>query len=280
MAVPIDITGHKFGRLTAIKSIYVAGKPKWICECECGGSIETTAGYLRSGNAKSCGCLKHKSWASEKKRDLSGEKFHSLTVIRATSHAEWGWLNWLCKCDCGKEVVVAGYRLVQGKIQSCGCARGKAAKHNGCANGKSEPIYQLWHHMKQRCYRKRNDNYATYGGRGITVCDEWRDNYPAFREWAIANGYRKGLQIDRIDNDGPYSPDNCQFTSPAKNTQKQPQVKLTPRRVLVIRRLMERTTLTAEEVGRLFGVTRSAVTAINRRERWASVTEADWKRKC
>lgn len=99
---------------------------------------------------------------------------------------------------------------------SCGCVRGTTT-HGLFEKG---PMYFMWHDMKNRCYNPKADRYNRYGDRGIIVCDEWKNDYKSFHDWALSNGWKKGLQIDRKDNDGNYTPDNCQFLTPKQNSRK------------------------------------------------------------
>jgi hypothetical protein len=90
-------------------------------------------------------------------------------------------------------------------------------KHGCLANGKREKLYNIWVSMKQRCYNPNDRNFFRYGGRGITVCDEWREDYIAFKTWCLQNGYKQGLDLDRRDNDDGYSPANCRFVTHRQN---------------------------------------------------------------
>ncbi|HDY89897.1 MAG TPA: hypothetical protein ENH82_17485 [bacterium] len=102
-------------------------------------------------------------------------------------------------------------------------------------NPSKHPLYSVWRNIKQRCSNPNIPGYKYYGGKGIKVCEEWLNNPKAFIEWALANGYKKGLDIDRIDNNGDYKPNNCQFISHAKNSRKRKCVKLNWQQVEEIR---------------------------------------------
>lgn len=105
-----------------------------------------------------------------------------------------------------------------GHTKSCGCFNRDAAGERGTTHGLyKHRLYAIWGSMKSRCLNQKKHNYHHYGGRGITVCPEWLDDAAVFIEWAEANGAAPGLQIDRIDNDGGYSPDNCRFVTPKEN---------------------------------------------------------------
>ncbi|MBQ5900599.1 MAG: hypothetical protein IIW86_01930 [Clostridia bacterium] len=147
-------------------------------------------------------------------KDLKGQKFGRLTVLeRAANHiSKSGSVRsqWLCKCECGKEIIVAGTNLTSGHTLSCGCIRAeKQFKKHGLRHTK---IYNVWNTIKQRCNNPNVNCYERYGGRGIKICDEWLD-FMAFYNWAITNDYKEGLSIDRINNNGNYEPSNCQWVN-------------------------------------------------------------------
>lgn len=123
-----------------------------------------------------------------------------------------------CRCECGTVREVALKHLRPGKSSSCGCLRNERVH---VSNGKhwetATPLYQVWCHMRRRCHSENDPAYARYGGRGVVVCDEWRTSYAAFRDWALSHGYIRNLDLDRINNDLGYGPDNCRFTTRVVN---------------------------------------------------------------
>ena len=152
--------------------------------------------------------------ATEKRLiDLTGQRFGKLVVISRESRYNRN-ATWRCLCDCGKETVVRGDVLKRGTTQSCGC--GKGLKHGYFY----EPWYSSYKAMMERCYLPTSGNYERYGGKGVTVCEEWHD-ITKFAEWVETSGYAPGLTIDRIDPAGNYESNNCQWLTRSENSKKQ-----------------------------------------------------------
>lgn len=148
--------------------------------------------------------------------DLTNKRFGRLTVI--SRHGRIGKrISWLCLCDCGERKVILGESLKSGATHSCGCLR---AEGNNLKHGLSySRIRNSYRAMKERCYLESHVAYQNYGGRGIRVCDEWKESFESFYEWAVANGYQEGLTIDRIGVDGNYEPNNCRWATMKEQAQ-------------------------------------------------------------
>ena len=150
--------------------------------------------------------------------DLTGQKFGRLTVIGQGARKQ-NRIMWHCICECGKSVDVLSNSLLTGNTKSCGCYQRQRAAEAQWKHGeavRSAPtarLYNIWTNMRVRCNCNTYRDYADYGGRGITVCQEWNESYDAFKSWALANGYSDDKTLDRRNNDLSYTPENCRWAT-------------------------------------------------------------------
>ena len=150
--------------------------------------------------------------------DLIGQKFGRLTVV-SLIEVDCG-IKWFCVCDCGHNATTSAAKLKSGHTKSCGCILSEKTSARNTTHGLyRHPLRGVHNTMIQRCTNPNTNMYYRYGERGITVCKQWF-KFLDFYNWAISNGYKQGLTIDRRDNDGNYCPDNCQWIPLADNIAK------------------------------------------------------------
>lgn len=149
-------------------------------------------------------------------KDITGQKFNRLLVVSRAENSKSGKASWNCKCDCGNMVVVWGSNLRNGHTQSCGCLQRERTSEASTTHGKTHTkIHTVWKTMKQRCFCKNHHKFKDYGGRGITVCDEWKNDFQAFYDYVseLPHFGEEGYSIDRINNDGNYEPGNVKWST-------------------------------------------------------------------
>lgn len=221
----IDLTGKRFGRLTVISKgngYYTKGgqyKTTWLCRCDCGNTKEIASEKIRKGHTQSCGCVRKEKVGKVNFDDITGQRFGRLTVIRFLKPEEReDWRRqWLCRCDCGKEVQVNSNNLRSNRTRSCGClVSEKIGNLNKKYKYTSKRLYSVYKGMMDRCYDVDHREYHNYGGRGIEVCEDWKSDYDAFADWAFKSGYDENAKygectLDRENVDKSYSPENCRW---------------------------------------------------------------------
>lgn len=156
---------------------------------------------------------------NHKKKDIAGQRFGRLVAVEPTQQMKHGVTVWKFQCDCGNSVFIPLSRAGR-HTSSCGCLRNDTVRQLRIKHGESQTrLYSIWKGMNKRCSNPATKSYEVYGGRGISVCDEWKQDYNAFREWALSHGYDEKLTLDRINNDLGYSPNNCKWATKAEQSQ-------------------------------------------------------------
>lgn len=155
-------------------------------------------------------------------KQLKNCRFGSLVAISPTKERNRGNVIWICKCDCGNEFKTTSVSLTSGRTISCGCVRRKKASENAKSGNnrrthgmRGTKIYYVWCQMKQRCFNPKHKYYENWGGRGITVCDEWKNDFQAFYDYVsqLPHFREEDYSLDRINNDGNYEPGNVRWAT-------------------------------------------------------------------
>lgn len=222
----MDLTGERYGKLTVLREgehIIQKGTNKkvrhWVCLCDCGNETVVRHGNLRNGSIKSCGC------GQNIRQDFIGRKYGRLTIVAEAEDIRFSSVSvkrvFVCRCECGNVLEVRYDAMASGNTKSCGCYKREQTIASNIKNKTTHglnhhPLYSTWDSMNRRCYNKNTKNFEHYGGRGIYVCDEWRDDPTEFIRWAVEETEwceGCGLSLDRIDVNGNYEPSNCRFTN-------------------------------------------------------------------
>lgn len=218
------LDGATFGRLKLADTNIEprpckSAKARFVCVC--GKSKEVRISHVIQGNTVSCGCVKRTLFVAE------GQRVGRLVVLSLDERRVKKSIKVMCRCDCGTEKWIVIADLAYGVVNSCGClVKEQVSALSRKHGGEGTPLYTVWRSMLNRCADPKNASFHRYGGRGIRVCDEWLTDFAAFRAWSMANQYARGLQIDRIDNDGYYEPANCRWVTARENGNNRRQQRL------------------------------------------------------
>jgi hypothetical protein len=209
---------------------YVSGKGTYVECIDCGR--KTYHPFKKVINSSAPKCLCKFNYGKYKNQSWNGKKYGHLTIT--------GYENcrFICICDCGEKAFVKPTHLFDGIVKTCG--KCEYSKENITTHQMSgHRLYRIWRGMIERCYNPKRNSYYLYGGRGISICDEWKSDLFKFVEWANSHGYSEELSIDRIDGDGNYEPNNCRWATPVEQANNQhPKYTFKPKSEKNVRKLI------------------------------------------
>lgn len=276
MGITLDSIKNKmlnkrFGKLTILKYFGKSerGDNLWQCRCDCG---DTVIGRAASVDKDTSACSKCKRQSGERVNTLHtrllGQTFGRLTVLAFDGVNEYKAGMWKCECACGKKVSVKTHSLVSGVSRSCGClARERASTRNKTHGYSKHPLYAVYWAMKERCYNPKCKDYQNYGARGIGICKDWLDDFMIFFKWSMDNWYRRGLTIERKDNNGNYEPNNCRWTTSHEQAQNTRRTRLSTEQVDAIRQDHRPNHIVAHE----YGVDASTISRVKANITWSNI---------
>lgn len=263
-----NIVGDVYGDLTVLSYSYSEGRHTyWSCKCSCGKEIIVRSNNLRTGNTSHCTDNIHR--LGNGLVDISGKTFGRLTAISINRDIIWKGQRtfWDCLCTCGKIVPVESGNLKSGHTSSCGCyLRSVRITHGCCA--KNIRLYGIWKGMIDRCENSSHISYKSYGAKGISVCQEWHD-VNVFFDWALANGYKNPLTIERVKVKEGYNPDNCTWI-PLEEQNQNTNRSLGIEKVKEIRRMIE-AGIKMKDIAAHFKCSYQTIASIKNRQNYPNV---------
>ena len=203
-----------------------------------------------------------------------GDKFGRLIVIKECGRSKDRRVLWLCLCNCGNEKITNSTLLLKGKTKSCGCLHIENTINLKYKHGfTGSRLHNIWCGLFYRCENLNCKDWKYYGGRGIKVCDEWRE-FKRFRRWAINNGHKPKLVLDRIDNDGDYSPKNCRWISQGGNVRNSRATKLIVEEVKNIKGLLKiqkEGRIRLKDIANMYGISIGGIHGIKSGRVWKEI---------